>query len=122
MHPMFPLVYIYTPLHISFNNVKAKNYDINCLDITGPLAVGKAINRFFGKDETSPFSVVKYSDKIKVLYLGSNDLSDLKIVDEMDTELVRIKFKGYYTLMYSDMSTYGNIWDNRLVYITPLEI
>ena len=65
---------------------------------------------------------MKYSDKIKVLYLGSNDLSDLKIVDEMDTELVRIKFKGYYTLMYSDMSTYGNIWDNRLVYITPLEI
>lgn len=122
IHNAFIAVYKNSPIilyiiNYIINNVNAKNYGINCLDITGPLAVGKAFNHFFGKDETSPLSVGKYSDKIKVLYLGSNDLSDLKIVDEMNTELVRIKFKGYYTLMYSDMPTYGNIWDNRLVYI-----
>lgn len=105
-------------------NIKSKKYGENPLDITGPLAVGKAFNLFFGKDETTPLIIGKYDNntnnengkKIKILYLSSDDVSGLKIIDETNNKLISTKFKGYRNVMYSDMPTYTNIWMNGLVY------
>ena len=105
-------------------NINSKKYGLNPLDITGPLAVGKAFNLFFEKEETTPLIVGKYDNntnnengkKIKILYLSLNDPSGLKIIDHTNNKLISTKFKGYKNVMYSDMPTYTNIWLNGLVY------
>jgi hypothetical protein len=107
-----------------FININSRKYGLNPLDITGPLAVGKAFNLFFEKEETTPLIVGKYDNntnnengkKIKILYLSLNDPSGLKIIDHTNNKLIYTKFKGYKNVMYSDMPTYTNIWLNGLVY------
>lgn len=105
-------------------NINSRKYGLNPLDITGPLAVGKAFNLFFENEETTPLIIGKYDNntnnengkKIKILYLSSDDPSGLKIIDHTNNKLISTKFKGYRNVMYSDMPTYTNIWMNGLVY------
>lgn len=113
-HPL--LLYI---INYIDNNISQKKYGVNSLDITGPLAVGKAYNIFFERDIETPLVIgtnylKKY--KIKILYLNSNNNNKLRIVDEKNQEFINTKFSGYYNLMYSKNPGYPDLWRLRLVY------
>ena len=108
------MLYIVDYIH---KNISEKKYGENSLDITGPLAVGKSFNLFFGRKEETPLVVGKHDNGLKILYLNSDDSEKLQIVNENNESFINTKFPGYYKLMYSKNPKYGELWKMNLVYI-----
>jgi mannosyltransferase OCH1-like enzyme len=107
------------------DNVKHKRYGATCLDITGPQAVKKAINKFLGKQASFDLPNGRYKHKNMVLYtlgltvnytLDSNS-QQLSIIHK-NKKTIQCKFTDYYKIMYHNRKTitYPELWFAGLVY------
>jgi hypothetical protein len=123
-YPQHPLI-----LHIAnyiSTNIHNRYYGVHSLDITGPMAVGKAINTFLNRNETDSFepSILRYhSYKIKILpFLIDHSIfyNNRKhyIMNNHGEKCILTKFDNYYHIMYGSRNTphYGKYWNNNDVY------
>lgn len=105
------------------NNIKNKHYGIDSLDITGPKAVGRALNKYLNNSEDEFWiepKIIEYKNFIINLsyrhYYADND--EGYIVDKDFKPLVSTKFPNYYNIMYSNSNNihYNDYWKNNDVY------
>ena len=94
-------------------NVMDKDYGADPLDISGPTAIGRAFNLYFGLDSTTPAHVGNHS-KNGTAY---------NIVPSLGG-VIQTKFPGYFGLMYSRKGSkhYSALWAERNVFnVTVLQ-
>ena len=105
------------------SNVSNRSYGDNLLDITGPIALGKAFNEYFNEPEEKMFIIGKYNmDGYNILShvfeIEDNDPVDKSyICDENKNKLIKAKFsREYFDIMYSNIPHYKYFYDNKKVY------
>lgn len=101
-------------------------YGSDPLDITGPGALGRAMNVFFGANKGSGAEVggereairrgvyTKNGHKLKFLEHSSGR----ERLSLMGKDVIRTKFPGYYDKMYSPGERYKDLWAKKKVYIS----
>lgn len=99
-------------------NISNKLYGENELDITGPYALGKVIERIAGY----PFTGIKY--KPGLITINNHILQLLEYREKGDyiycnnEPVVKVKFDNYYKIMYSNYNKlyYKHMWHNKTVF------
>ena len=130
MHNAFIAVYPRHPLILAMiglvvANVRARDYGENSLDITGPCALGRAFNRFFGRVDKEPLPTGRAEvDGYRVRFLGyvfpgGGEETEKRIVDSAGKTVIACKFKGYKEAMYSGrhMPYWSSMYNARAVYL-----
>lgn len=126
-YPQHPLIkYMIDDIIININN---RYYGRNVLDITGPHAVGKSFNMFFGfeKDSLIPqgryvlngFKITMYYNYYVGSYEGESYIVQYKNKPNTHNNLpmIQTKLPGYYQIMYKNPSErYPVLWYERRVY------
>ena len=100
-YPRHPL--IGAMLDTVMANVRAQAYGENALDITGPCALGRAFNRFFGQPDKTPLPKgvnVLQSHRVRLYTFYGGTVEERRIVDSDDRIIIACKFKDYMQTMY----------------------
>ena len=123
-YPKHPL--ILKMIEVVTDNIRQKKYGTNYLDITGPYAIFRAFNQFFGYPDEQPIQgglkVIK-NYRVKFLYhfLDKNDIENKNFIltepENIESSVMKKKFPGYKQLMYHNQSHHYNIlWKHRSVF------
>lgn len=103
-------------------NVHYRVYNNDLLDITGPLALSKALNKFLERDELTVIELGNHNFKnnkvlVHILEIEDNDYANKGFIENTRGEkLIKAKFEGYHNIMYIDKPHYKHYYDNRIVY------
>jgi len=124
-YPRHPII-----LHMIYRvmyNITNSNYGICALDVTGPKAVARAFNNFFGKNDEERLSLgkhilsrnnKKYSVFILHLKVNFTDTQKRVITDKNKQVLIKCKCKGYNDLFYKNRKKirWETLWIYGLIY------
>jgi len=118
VYPKHPI--IHRMIEEVTQNERNKHYGINALDVTGPMAIGRAFNKFFEQDEVNPMIQGFHTEnghKIKLLKTIVENIQF--ILDVYGNKIIRTKFSNYYQIMYYNQNSkrYGEFWNNRNIYV-----
>lgn len=103
------------------NNIKNKHYGVDSLDITGPKAVGRALNKIINNTDTEYWinqDIISVNNNIINFsyrhYFAEGD--EGYIIDKDFKPLLTTKFPNYYEIMYPTKRQYNDFWLERNVY------
>ena len=113
LHNAFMAVYPRHPLILAMiglvaAKVRARDYGENSLDITGPCALGRAFNRFFGRVDMEPLPTGRvdiHDCHVRLLTFYGGAPEKKRIVDGTGKTVITCKFKEYMQLVYTDRHT-----------------
>ena len=103
-------------------NVHYRVYNNDLLDITGPLALSKALNKFLERDELKIIELGNHIFKnnkvlIHILEIEDNDYANKGYIENTrGDKLIKAKFKEYHQIMYNEKPHYKFYYDNKIVY------
>jgi hypothetical protein len=105
------------------HNIRERKYGDSALDITGPIAWGKFFEKHCGFSEKATKGVYSCNGhNVKLVNHYVYEFKDLRnyIADLNGVPVIQTKFKDYYDIIYTqrNLSHYGMLWGNRLVYKT----
>ena len=115
------------------NNIKNQSYGENYLDITGPMAVGRALNLFMKRKHTSPLlpQIINYKHyHIKILPFEIDNSFSLghekqhHILNHLNQRCILTKFPRYYYIMYDNRKIphYSTLWEKKEVFIPSIDM
>jgi hypothetical protein len=96
-------------------NIRNREYGKCCLDITGPTAIARAFNAYFGKDEDAAIEAGEYQmqgHRVKIL------IHVPRTILYNGEKLLDAKFPNYYEIIYpsNSMPHYSVIYDQKNVF------
>ena len=98
-YPQHPL--ILKMIEIVMDNVRNRRYNCQFLDITGPKALGRAYNAFFGDFENVAIQSSNFSRQgFKFRFFGFSATPTWVISEAGSVVVMRNKFEGYKGLIY----------------------
>lgn len=103
-------------------NVHYRVYNNDLLDITGPLALSKALNKFLERDELTIIELGNHIFRdnkvlVHILEIEDNDYVNKGYIENIKGDkLIKAKFEGYHSIMYNNKPHYKYYYDNRIVY------
>lgn len=121
-YPKHPL--ILKMIELVTANIRGKDYGTNTLDITGPYAIFRAYNHFFGYPDEQPIqggiNIIK-NYRVKFLYhiIDKENKNFITMEpDNIDSRVMKKKFPGYKQLIYQNQSIhYTILWKQRSVFV-----
>jgi len=102
------------------NNIRNRYYGKCNLDVTGPMTVGKAYNKFMNRNETEPMIHGNHIENgYKIKLLQTLVLENQFILDGFGNQVIRTKFPNYNHIMYygRNVQRYGELWESHNIYI-----
>ena len=103
-------------------NVHYRVYNNDLLDITGPLALSKALNKFLERDEFTIIELGNHNFKdnkvlVHILEIEENDYANKGYIENTrGDKKIKAKFKEYHQIMYNEKPHYKFYYDNKIVY------
>jgi hypothetical protein len=121
-YPRHPL--IKKMLDMAVGNVEREAYGDNDLDITGPIAMGKAFNQFFNRSVDALIRNGSYTvagHHVRLLYMQKLPTSDNPnhfLFNEKAQAVASTKFPNYHAVLFVQRGAvkYGFAWRRRIVY------
>jgi hypothetical protein len=105
------------------NNIRRKDYGTNTLDITGPYAIFRAFNQFFGYPEEQPIQgglKIINNYRVKFLYhILDKEIKNFIATepDNIESRVMKKKIPGYNKLVYQNQNIhYIVLWKQRSVF------
>jgi mannosyltransferase OCH1-like enzyme len=106
------------------SNITNRHYGESSLDVTGPIAIRKAWEAFFGqtivdKGTQGPMSIHKDGVDYNMFWMDFRQVSPYNMIEYQGKHIIQVKFDGYQELMYGTRSqNYWKLWDERRIYTT----
>lgn len=122
-HPRNPVVL--AMLQHVLRNVRMRLYGETILDITGPMAVARALKRHLGMPDgvsLHPGVVERQGRRIKLVQGvwpdGPTDIENLQFITNLrGDKVIQNKFSGYYQIVYRDAGDrYAQAWHDGRVF------
>jgi mannosyltransferase OCH1-like enzyme len=118
-HPL-----IHAMIQHVLENVSNKIYNESSLDVTGPIALRKCWEHFFGEKWVSKGTQGEYTAyhnniPFNMFLLDFRQVNPFNKIEYNGKYLVQCKFEGYQDLMYGHFQTkpYWQLWNERNVYM-----
>jgi mannosyltransferase OCH1-like enzyme len=108
------------------SNIANRQYGESSLDVTGPIAIRKAWESFFGqsivdKGTQGPMVIQKDGVDYNMFWMDFRQVSPYNMIEYQGKHMIQVKFDGYQDLMYGTRSqNYWKLWDERRIYISKL--
>jgi hypothetical protein len=134
IHNAFIAAYPHHPLikrllDYAVHNVDHEVYGENDLDITGPIAMGKAFNLFFNRSTSAAIPNGTYTDnghQLRLFYmqkLPSSVTPNHFLFNEKAQDVICTKFPDYHKVMFVQRGVvkYGFAWRRKIVYTCSIQ-
>jgi mannosyltransferase OCH1-like enzyme len=101
-------------------NIKDRNFTQSCLAVTGTILLGM-VYRELGIDGTNAFGADTQSTKIgyinKSIYVYAYEYEHDNVILDNDIPIINIKHPDHYNLIYKNRDHYGELWNQKKVFI-----
>lgn len=100
-------------INVVIKNIESDYYGDSCLEPTGPGALGRSYNIYFGNKEYDDIKPGIYEKTKILIHTGNKKIKDLNGKDIINT-----KFENYYEIVYNDSTKkhYPELWFQRQIY------
>jgi mannosyltransferase OCH1-like enzyme len=104
------------------SNLANRYYGESSLDVTGPNAIRKVWEAFFGqsivdKGTQGPMVIQKDGVDYNMFWMDFRLISPYNMIEYQGKNMIQVKFDGYQDLMYGTRSqNYWKLWDERRIY------
>jgi len=108
--------------HIA-TNITNRQYGESSLDVTGPIALRKAWEAFFGREiidkgTQGQMKLTKADKEYSMFWMDYRQAQPFNYIEYKGVPIIQVKFEGYKELMYDAFQTdpYWHMWNQRDIY------
>jgi len=120
--PNHPLIHAMIQ-HIHANIVN-RVYNDSSLDVTGPIALRKCWETFFGqpmldKGTQGEYTAYHAGTAVSMFWMDFQQRQPYNLIENQGKPILQVKFDGYQDLMYTQLQTkpYWHMWNERDIYV-----
>jgi mannosyltransferase OCH1-like enzyme len=97
-------------------NIKDKNLTLSCLSVTGTILLGM-VYRELGIDGTKNNESTKIGYIPNSIYMYAYEYDYDNVILDNDTPIINIKHPDHYSLIYKNRDHYGELWNQKKVFL-----